>query len=128
MSVNSTAQTPAKRPMTFEDMMKMRRLGDIAVSPDGRWVMYSATDVDLAKNTRTSHLWIVPTAGGESRALTASLSGENRGRFSPDGKRILFQSTREGGQQIWLADFDTAEGKIGEPHKLTSLRDRKSVV
>ena len=121
MSVNSTAQTPAKRPMTFEDMMKMRRLGDIAVSPDGRWVMYSATDVDLAKNTRTSHLWIVPTAGGESRALTASPSGENRGRFSPDGKRILFQSTREGGQQIWLADFDTAEGKIGEPHKLTSL-------
>ena len=42
--------------MTFEDMMKMRRLGDIAVSPDGRWVMFSATDVDLGKNTKTSHL------------------------------------------------------------------------
>ncbi|HZD49485.1 MAG TPA: S9 family peptidase, partial [Silvibacterium sp.] len=107
--------------MTFEDMMKMRRLGDIAVSPDGRWVMFSATDVDLSKNTRTSHLWIVPTAGGEERALTASMAGESRGRFSPDGKQILFESPREGGQQIWLADFDTAAGTIGEPHKLTSL-------
>ena len=54
----------ARRPMTFNDMMKMRRLGDISVSPDGHWVMYAATDVDLAKNTRTSHLWIIPVAGG----------------------------------------------------------------
>jgi len=110
-----------RRPMTFEDMMKMRRLGDIAVSPDSRWVMFSATDVDLAKNTRTSHLFIVPVAGGETRALTASMAGESRGRFSPDGKQILFESAREGGQQIWLADFDTSAGTIGEAHKLTSL-------
>ena len=115
------ARGQARRPMTFEDMMKMRRLGDIAVSPDGRWVMFSATDVDLGKNTKTSHLFIVPVAGGETRALTASLAGENRGRFSPDGKQISFESAREGGQQIWLADFDTAAGTIGEPHKLTSL-------
>ena len=115
------AQGQARRPMTFEDMMKMRRLGDIAVSPDSRWVMFSATDVDFAKNTKTSHLFIVPVAGGETRALTASMAGESRGRFSPDGKQILFESPREGGQQIWLADFDTEKGTIAEPHKLTSL-------
>jgi dipeptidyl aminopeptidase/acylaminoacyl peptidase len=115
------AQASARRPMTFEDMMKMRRLGDIAVSPDGRWVMYSATDVDLAKNTRTSHLWIVPAAGGDAHALTAWSAGESRGRFAPDGRRILFQSARDSGQQVWLADFDTEQGSIGEPHKLTSL-------
>ena len=69
--------------MTFEDMMKMRRLGDIAVSPDGRWVMFSATDVDLGKNTRTSHLWIVPVAGGETRALTASHGGRKPGKVFP---------------------------------------------
>ena len=113
------AQT--KRPMTFEDLMKMRRLGDIAVSPDGHWVLFSVTDVDLAKNTRTSHLWIVPTAGGDEKPLTDSLAGENRGRFSPDGKQILFESAREGGQQIWLAPFDTVTGTIGDAHKLTSL-------
>jgi dipeptidyl aminopeptidase/acylaminoacyl peptidase len=115
------ARGQARRPMTFEDMMKMRRLGDIAVAPDSRWVMFSATDVDLAKNTRTSHLFIVPVAGGETRALTASLAGESRGRFSPDGKQILFENSREGGQQVWLADFDTEKGTIGEPHKLTSM-------
>jgi dipeptidyl aminopeptidase/acylaminoacyl peptidase len=115
----SFAQT--KHPMTFEDMMKMRRLGDIAVSPDGKWVLFGVTDVDLAKNTRTSHLWIVPTAGGDEKPLTASFAGESRGRFSPDGKQILFESGRDGGHQIWLAPFDTATGAIGEAHKLTSL-------
>jgi dipeptidyl aminopeptidase/acylaminoacyl peptidase len=113
------AQT--RHPMTFDDMMQMRRLGDISVSPDRHWVMYSATDVDLSKNTKTSHLWIISVAGGTARALTDSMAGESRGRFSPDGKQILFESAREGGQQIWLADFDVEKGTIGEPHKLTSL-------
>jgi dipeptidyl aminopeptidase/acylaminoacyl peptidase len=111
----------SKRPMTFEDMMKMRRLGDIAVSPDGHWVLFSVTDVDLGKNTRTSHLWIVPTAGGDEKPLTDSLAGESRGRFSPDGKRIFFESARDGSQQIWLAPFDTATGTIGNARRLTDI-------
>lgn len=110
-----------RRPITFQDMMAMRRLGDISVSPDGRWVLYSATDVDLTRNTRTSHLWIIPITGGPGRALTDSMVGESDGRFSPDGKQILFESARKGGQQIWLADFNTTNGTIGEPHPLTSL-------
>ena len=105
---NEASQEPppasGKRPMTFEDMMKMRRLGDLAVSPDGKWVLFSATDVDLEKNTKTSHLWIVPVAGGEEKPLTASSAGESRGRFSPDGKQIAFLSARDGSQQS-LAGF-----------------------
>ena len=119
LSLTMGAQT--RRPITFSDLMQMRRLGDLSVSPDGRWVMYSATDVNLEQNTRTSHLWIVPVAGGPARALTDSMAGESRGRFSPDGKQILFESARDGGQQIWLADFNTVNGTIGEPRRLTSL-------
>ncbi len=116
-----SAPAETRRPMTFDDMIRMRRLGEIDLSRDGKWVLFSATDVDLEKNTRTSHLWIVPASGGPEVALTASEAGESRGRFSPDGKQILFLSPREGGQQIYLADFDGAAGKIGEPHKLTSI-------
>jgi dipeptidyl aminopeptidase/acylaminoacyl peptidase len=118
--VPATAGGP-RRPMTFEDMMKMRRLGDIAVSPDGKWVLFSATDVDLEKNTKTSHLWIVPVGGGEEKALTASSAGESRGRFSPDGKQISFLTARDGSQQVWLASFDTAAGTMGEPRQLTHI-------
>ncbi len=112
-------QSGPKRPMTFEDMMKMRRLGDIAVSPDGKWVLFSATDVDLDKNTKTSHLWIVPASGDNERPLMASMVGESRGRFSPDGKQIAFLTARDGSQQIWLADFH--DGDISVPHQLTHI-------
>ena len=121
---NGAGQEPpsaGKRPMTFEDMMKMRRLMDLAVSPDGKWVLFSATDVDLEKNTKTSHLWIVPVSGGDEKPLTASSAGESRGRFSPDGKQIAFLTARDGSQQIWLASFDTATGTMGEPHQLTHV-------
>ena len=60
------AQT--KRPFTFEDMMQLKRIGEPVVSPDGKWVTFSAVDVDLEKNTKTPHLWIVPIAGGDSAA------------------------------------------------------------
>ena len=50
-----SAQTAQpKRPMTFEDMMKMKRLGETAVSPDGKWLAYSVTTVDLEQNTKTA--------------------------------------------------------------------------
>src|SRR6202162_266802 len=61
----------AKRPFTFEDMMKLRRVGEPEVSPDGKWVIFSVVDVNLEANTKTPHIWIVPTAGGQEREIIA---------------------------------------------------------
>ena len=95
----------AKRPMTFEDMMKMKRLGETAVSPDGKWLAYSVTTVDLEKNTKTAELFIQPIAGGDAKPLEMTKPGDGGPQFSPDGKRILFTSSRDGSQQVWVADF-----------------------
>src|SRR6201988_4879997 len=54
------ALAQAKHPFTFEDMMKLKRVGDPQVSPDGKWVIFSVVDVDLEANTKTPHVWIVP--------------------------------------------------------------------
>jgi dipeptidyl aminopeptidase/acylaminoacyl peptidase len=116
----SSAQ-PAKRPMTFEDMMNMKRLGETAVSPDGNWLAYSVTTVDLDKNTKTAELFIQAIAGAEPKPITVTKPGDSGAQFSADGKRILFLSSREGGQQIWLADFDSATGATSNPKKLTTI-------
>ena len=55
------ALAQAKHPFTFDDMMKLKRVGDPQVSPDGKWVIFSVVDVDLEANTKTPHIWIVPT-------------------------------------------------------------------
>ena len=69
--VQLSAQPAAKKPFTFEDMMSLKRIGGPVISPDGKWVLFAAVDVDLKENKRTSHLWVVPTAGGPARQLPA---------------------------------------------------------
>jgi dipeptidyl aminopeptidase/acylaminoacyl peptidase len=110
------------RPMTFADLQKIKRLGDPQISLSGKWVMFSAVDVDLKANTKTSHLWVVPVKGGPERQLTYWRGGETNGRFSPDGRQVLFVSADSGtSSQIYLADWNEADGKMGAPHPLTHV-------
>ena len=113
-------QAQAMRPFTFEDMMKLKRIGDPQPSPNGKWVLFAAVDVDVAANKKTSHIWTVPLAGGQEREIIADQDGD-RPRWAPDGKHFAFISNKEGGSQVWIADFDSAGGKVTGTHKLTSL-------
>src|SRR5438309_3892545 len=56
----SSIAAQSKHPFTFEDMMKLKRVGDPQVSPHGKWVIFSVVDIDLEANTKTPHIWIVP--------------------------------------------------------------------
>ena len=110
----------SKHPFTFQDMMALKRVGEPVPSPDGKWVLFSAVDVSLEANTKTPHLWIVPLAGGESREIISEQSAD-RPRWAPDGRRFAFLSTKEGGSQVWIADFDGVAGKVTGTRKLTSI-------
>ena len=120
---STLAVAQASRPFTLEDMMALKRVGDFTISPDGKWVTFTAVDVNLTENSRKPHIWIVPVAGGESRRLTqVGGSGEDRLRFAPDGRRVLFITARDGGSQVWVQDFDPAAGALaGEPRKVTNI-------
>lgn len=113
------AQT--RRPFTFEDMMSLKRVGDPVLSPDGKWIVFSTVTVDLAQNSKTPHLWLIPAGGGEAKQATSG-AGEDFPRWSPDGKQILFVSSRDGESQIWVANFDPTVGAIStDVRKVTSI-------
>src|ERR1700730_13120038 len=119
-----TAFAQAKHPFTFEDMMKLKRVGEPEVSPDGKWVIFSVVDVNLEANTKTQHIWIVPTAGGGSNEKEREIIADqdaDRPRWAPDGKHFAFLSTKTSGSQVWIAGFDSATGTVPSVHRLTSM-------
>jgi dipeptidyl aminopeptidase/acylaminoacyl peptidase len=100
-----------KRPITFEDMMKMQQISDPQVSPDGRWVAYTQTSVDLEANKKTGHIWLIPTAGGEPRQLTFGDGSDSRARWAPDGQSLAFISSRGGKSQVWILPMNGGEAR-----------------
>lgn len=68
----------------------------VAASPDGRWLA-----IDLV-----TAIWVTPAAGGTSRRLTDDLQDATRPRWSPDSRRLVFQSYRDGNFHLWSIDAD----------------------
>ncbi|HYV39310.1 MAG TPA: S9 family peptidase [Gemmataceae bacterium] len=101
-----------KRPMTLDDLFKFKRVSDPQISPDGKWVVYTVGTVDdVATNKTSSTLWLASTDGKTRRQLTNTAKKDRQARWSPDGKSILFVSTRGGSPQLWIIDLDGGEAR-----------------
>ncbi|MGA2268538.1 MAG: protein kinase [Bryobacteraceae bacterium] len=80
-----------------------------ALSPDGKWLAYNSTEQE-------EELFVAGAEGSGLRQLTSG-GHRNRGpRWSPDGKRIAFFSTRSGEWEIWTTDPNGSEF-----HQITNL-------
>jgi dipeptidyl aminopeptidase/acylaminoacyl peptidase len=81
--------------MTAEDLWAMERVGDPALSPDGRWVAFPVTAYSIDENKGNADLWLVPTDGSAPpRRLTWHDGGDSNPVWSPDGGSLLFLSKR----------------------------------
>src|SRR5437899_1653611 len=106
--------------ITHEDVFLMKRISSPAISPDGRWIVFSVTEPSYTEGEQVSDLWLVPTDGSaEPRRLTNSKGGEGGVDWSPDSRRIAFTARREGDDQAQVYVLDLASG--GEAQRITNL-------
>ena len=122
VQIGARAQEQAKHAITFSDLIRMHRVGEAQVSPDGKWVAYTVSTPDLDANRNASNIWIVPAGGGESLQLTQS-GHDSSPVWSPDGKTIAFLSSRSGESQVYLLSMDG-----GEARPLTHLSTGADIV
>jgi dipeptidyl aminopeptidase/acylaminoacyl peptidase len=106
-----------KHAITFDDMIRMHRVGEAQISPDGKSVAYTLTTPDMDANRNVSNVWMVSLSGGEAVQLTQS-GHDSSPVWSPDGKTIAFLSSRSGESQVYLLPMD---GGGGEAKPLTKL-------
>ena len=109
------APDTAKHPIGFDDLIKMHRVGEPQISPDGKWVAYTLTTPDMDANRNASNLWLVSTESGAPIQLTQS-GHDSSPVWSPDGKTLAFISSRAGDSQVYILSMDG-----GEAHAWTHL-------
>ncbi|HJU74799.1 MAG TPA: hypothetical protein VJ717_13740, partial [Gemmatimonadaceae bacterium] len=107
----------AQRPRAFTpaDWYRLTTVSNPAISADGRLAAFTVTTVRESENKRHSEVWVVPTAGGEPQRFTSPSTESSNPRFSPDGKYLLFTSTRPGSRaRTWGIRIDQPSGEAVE--------------
>ncbi len=98
----SSAFAQESRRFTVEELLKVRRVGDPQVSPDGKRVAFTIGDVNWDANKVVTQIYVMAVDGGGMKQLTSGASSATSPRWSPDGKKIAFAT----GGQVWVMESD----------------------
>jgi dipeptidyl aminopeptidase/acylaminoacyl peptidase len=109
-----------KQALTHETMWLMKRVGSPAISPDGKWVVFSVTEPSYDEKEQSADLWLVPADGSAApRKITALKAGESDPSWSPDSRRIAFSAKRDADEVSQIYVLDVVGG--GEAQRVTNL-------
>jgi dipeptidyl aminopeptidase/acylaminoacyl peptidase len=106
MSTLAIAQVPG-------DVYRMEAVSRPKISPEGSWILYSQSKIDVAKDRSVSKLYMMSSDGKETITLTEQTKGVGNYQWSPDGKYISYLTKgkdEENGSQVFLMDRRGGEG------------------
>ena len=123
-SADEAKPAAKKEPWKPEDFIYSEAAMDYRISPDAKWLVWVKSVGDKDKDARVSNLFLSSLTETREIQLTRGTDMNTQPRWSPDGEKIAFLSTRARPKakpetapaQIWLID---AHG--GEPWALTEL-------
>ena len=107
-----SAQASARRAFTPNDWYRLTTLSAPAMSPDGARVAFTVQTINERDDKYHHEVWVVPTSGGDAVRFTSPSTESSNPRWSPDGKFLLFTSTRPGGKgTTWMLRMDQPGGE-----------------
>ncbi len=91
-----------KRTLTINDYFRIKNLNDPQISPNGKWVAYTVSQMSLAKDNNETRIWMVSTDGAKQISLTAHGYSASHPRWSPDGQYLAFLASKKDEKtQVW---------------------------
>jgi len=102
LALASIAVAQESRRFTIEELLKVRRVGDVQLAPDGKRVAFTIGDVNSDANRIVTQIYVMPISGGEMKQLTSGDRSSTSPRWSPDGKKIAYVTEN----QLWVINGD----------------------
>jgi len=119
-----SAALPALQRVTVDDLMHLRSISDVRISPDGKQIAYVVSTPSFETAAHEGVLYRIPVSGGTPLRLTYQTRIFNKPlpapclRWSPDGSLLSFIGYLDGVPQVMAM---AAAG--GEPWALTSMKE-----
>lgn len=109
----------SKKNLAIDDLMKLKSVSNPKISPDGKWIAYVTSEMDLKKDKSEKQVWIIPAQGGEAIAMTSKeIYNASEPRWSPDNKFLSFLAAKsEGKTQVW-----TLNRNGGDAQQITKIK------
>ena len=109
-----------KSAMSHESMWLLKKIGAPALSPSGKWVVYSRTETSYNPEEQSTDLWLASADGSKTpRKITNSKGGEDNYFWHPTANQIFFTAKREGDEvaQLYRLNLDLG----GEAQRMTNI-------
>ena len=96
-----------------EESMKIKSINQTDISNDGEYIAYVVREAIMKdkKSEFLSQIWVYNTGRSQSIQYTFNEKSSTSPKFSPDGKKIAFLSSRSGKNQIWIMNTLGGEAK-----------------
>jgi dipeptidyl aminopeptidase/acylaminoacyl peptidase len=108
---DSYALSSDTHPFSIHDMLAMDRISEPQVSPNGKLIVFTLRATDLEADKGRTDIWLIGADDTNLRRLTSHPQGDFNPRWAPDGKSVLFISTRSDSSQVWCIRVDGGEAQ-----------------
>ena len=124
LSISFAYSQETQRPITIDDFFKMKNVRSPKISPDGKWIAYTVSEVNLKKDKSETRIWMIRADGsGEAMPMTSKGYSAGSPRWSPDGKYLSFLAGRgkDGEGKPKKAQVWTLNRLGGEAQQITDV-------
>jgi dipeptidyl aminopeptidase/acylaminoacyl peptidase len=112
-----TVQAESTTPFSVQDLVRLARVSEAAVSPDGKRVVYTLRTTDMDANKARTAIWMIETHkhNAAPARVTDLEANSNSPEWSGDGRFLYYLSNRSGSTQVWRVTPG------GDPKQVTAL-------
>jgi dipeptidyl aminopeptidase/acylaminoacyl peptidase len=102
------------RAITVDDLLAIRDVSSVDLSPDGKWAAYTVKRNDMDKDKSFTQVWMASVEDGTVLPMTGETYSASDPQWSPDGTQLAFLAARDdldedATTQVWTLDMRGGE-------------------